>query len=122
MMWRWMVLALVIANGVFWLWSHGQLRELGWGPVDVSEPARLKTQIQPEAVQVTPQGSNPAPTAEPGSAPTTAPASAPASGSEAPGTSASALPAPTTPAASAAALAPAGTTPTATPSVPTKGK
>lgn len=122
MMWRWMVLLLVIANGVFWLWSHGQLRELGWGPVDVSEPARLKTQIQPEALQVTPQDTSTAPTAAPGSAPTPAPASPPTSGSEAPGTAAPAVPAPTTSAATAAAPAPAGTASTAKSHVPAKGK
>ena len=54
-MWRWMVLALVAANGAFWLWSHGELRALGLGPIEVAEPARLKTQIQPEALRVTPQ-------------------------------------------------------------------
>jgi len=54
-MWRWMVLALVVANGGFWLWHHGELRALGLGPIEVAEPARLKTQIQPEALRVTPQ-------------------------------------------------------------------
>ncbi len=62
MMWRWIVLALVAANGVFWLWSHGELRAFDLGPIEVSEPARLKTQIQPEALRVTPQDSAPAPT------------------------------------------------------------
>lgn len=55
MMWRWIVLALVAANGAFWLWSHGELRALDLGPIEVAEPARLKTQIQPEALRVTPQ-------------------------------------------------------------------
>jgi len=63
-MWRWIVLALVAANGVFWLWSHGELRAFDLGPVEVSEPARLKTQIQPEALHVTPQEPTP-PTAAP---------------------------------------------------------
>jgi hypothetical protein len=60
MMWRWIVLALVAANGAFWLWSHGELRAFDLGPIEVSEPARLKTQIQPEALRVTPQDSAPA--------------------------------------------------------------
>ena len=54
-MWRWIVLALVAANGAFWLWTHDELRALGLGPAEVAEPARLKTQVQPEALRVTPQ-------------------------------------------------------------------
>jgi len=87
MMWRWIVLALVAANGGFWLWSHGELRALDLGPIEVSEPARLKSQIQPEALRVTPQEPAAAPatpasleaasTTMPAPAPTTAP-SAPA--------------------------------------------
>jgi hypothetical protein len=61
-MWRWIVLALVAANGVFWLWSHGELRAFDLGPIEVSEPVRLKTQIQPQALRVTPQDAAPAPT------------------------------------------------------------
>ena len=81
-MWRWMVLALVAANGAFWLWSHGELRALDLGPIEVAEPARLKTQIQPEALRVTPQ--EPAPAAAttantPDAAAATVPAPAPAS-------------------------------------------
>lgn len=99
-MWRWMVLALVVANGGFWLWRHGELRALDLGPIEVAEPARLKTQIQPEALRVTPQ--EPAPAA----ATTTntpdaaaAPASAPAPASlqpPAPAGVAPATPAPST--------------------------
>ena len=78
-MWRWMVLALVVANGFFWLWRHGELRALDLGPIEVAEPARLKTQIQPEALRVTPQ--EPAPSAAttantPDAAAATAPAPA----------------------------------------------
>ena len=54
-MWRWIVLALVLANGTFWLWRHGELRPWGFGPLQASEPGRLKTQIQPESLRVTPQ-------------------------------------------------------------------
>ena len=80
-MWRWMVLALVVANGGFWLWRHGELRALDLGPIEVAEPARLKTQIQPEALRVTPQ--EPAPAAAttantPDAAATTATATVPA--------------------------------------------
>jgi hypothetical protein len=55
MMWRWTVLALVAANGGFWLWSHGELRALGWGPIEVAEPGRLTTQIQADKLRLTPQ-------------------------------------------------------------------
>ena len=55
MMWRWIVLILVVLNGLFWLWSHGQLRDFGWGPTEVAEPARLKNQLIPEALVVKPQ-------------------------------------------------------------------
>lgn len=71
MMWRWIVLILVVLNGLFWLWSHGQLRDLGWGPTEVAEPARLNNQLHPEALVVKPQeppagpNSANAPTADP---------------------------------------------------------
>ena len=83
-MWRWMVLALVVANGVFWLWRHGELRALDLGPIEVAEPARLKTQIQPEALRVTPQEPAPAAattanTPDAAAAAATVPAPAPAS-------------------------------------------
>ena len=71
-MWRWMVLALVVANGGFWLWRHGELRALDLGPIEVAEPARLKTQIQPEALRVTPQEPAPAGVAPATPAPSTA--------------------------------------------------
>jgi hypothetical protein len=54
-MWRWMIVALVAANGLFWIWGHDGLRALGLGATDISEPARVKDQIQPEAMRVTPQ-------------------------------------------------------------------
>ena len=101
-MWRWMVLALVVANGGFWLWRHGELRALDLGPIEVAEPARLKTQIQPEALRVTPQERDPAaatPASQPDAAAAAAPASAPAPASlqpPAPAGVAPATPAPST--------------------------
>ena len=101
-MWRWMVLALVVANGGFWLWRHGELRALGLGPIEVAEPARLKTQIQPEALRVTPQEPAPAaatPVSQPDAAAATATVSAPAPASlqpPAPAGVAPATPAPST--------------------------
>lgn len=62
-MWRWMVLLLVLANGLFWLWGHGQLRDFGLGPEDVAEPARLKNQLRPDALEVKPPAPAPTPPA-----------------------------------------------------------
>ncbi len=101
-MWRWMVLALVVANGGFWLWRHGELRALDLGPIEVAEPARLKTQIQPEALRVTPQEPAPAaatPVSQPDAATATATVPAPAPASlqpPAPAGVAPATPAPST--------------------------
>lgn len=77
-MWRWTVLALVAANGAFWLWSHGELRSLGWGPSEVAEPERMKTQIQPEALRVTPQDPTTTPVTPAASAPLAVPNPSPA--------------------------------------------
>jgi len=84
MMWRWTVLALVAANAGFWLWSHGELRTLGWGPIEVAEPNRLKNQIQADMLRLTPQ--EPAAAMKPEAVPDTSPAtpaSAPAMSSAA---------------------------------------
>jgi len=54
MMLRWIILALVVANGLFWLWGHDVLRALGVGPDVVSGPQRMNDQIKPEAMRVTP--------------------------------------------------------------------
>ena len=77
-MWRWTVLALVAANGAFWLWSHGELRSLGLGPLEVAEPERMKTQVQPEALRVTPQEAATPPVSPPASAPLAVPNPSPA--------------------------------------------
>ena len=108
MMWRWTVLALVAANAGFWLWSHGELRTLGWGPIEVAEPNRLKNQIQADMLRLTPQ--EPAAAMKPEAVPDTSPAtpaSAPATSSAAsPASSASAASA-ASPASSASAASPA---------------
>lgn len=54
-MWRWISLALVVANVVFWLWGHEGLRALDMGPDIVQEPERLKNQIQPDSMRVSPK-------------------------------------------------------------------
>jgi hypothetical protein len=54
MMLRWIIVALVVANGLFWLWGQDGLRALGLGPDVVSEPERVKGQIKPDAMRVSP--------------------------------------------------------------------
>jgi hypothetical protein len=47
---RWLVLLLVVANGLFFAWSRGWI---GDGPVDdAREPARMARQIRPDAVRL----------------------------------------------------------------------
>ncbi|MBC7683392.1 MAG: SPOR domain-containing protein [Ferruginibacter sp.] len=51
---RGIVLFLLLANGVFYAWSHGLLAAYGLAPAPVSEPQRLAQQIHPEMVVVLP--------------------------------------------------------------------
>jgi hypothetical protein len=46
------VLALLLANLVFYAWSHGWLAAYGLAPGDESEPQRLTQQIRPELMQL----------------------------------------------------------------------
>jgi hypothetical protein len=53
---RFLVLILILANGVFFAWSDGMLRPAGFAPTQQQEPQRLTQQVKPEAVRVmTPQ-------------------------------------------------------------------
>lgn len=75
---RALLLALLLANLVFFAWSQGWMASAGLGPVTQREPQRLALQIHPEQVQITPLASA---SATPASAPqpaSSAPASAPA--------------------------------------------
>lgn len=49
-MMRALVLLLLLANGGYFAWSQGHLREWGFVPLDMAEPQRLKNQIRPEAI------------------------------------------------------------------------
>lgn len=49
---RLLVVLLLLANGVYFVWSHGHLAALGLGPVNPSEPQRLAQQVKPEALKV----------------------------------------------------------------------
>lgn len=53
---RWGVLALLLANGLFWAWSRGWL---GVAPGPQREPWRLEQQVRPESVRLVPPGAVP---------------------------------------------------------------
>lgn len=50
--WRNWLLALIVANVLFWAWAQGALRWLGVGPTPVQEPQRLQQQVQPQGLQL----------------------------------------------------------------------
>ena len=49
---RLLVLILILLNGVYFAWSEGLFRGLGYGPVVQSEPHRLEQQINPELIRL----------------------------------------------------------------------
>jgi hypothetical protein len=49
---RILALLLVLANGLYFAWSHGALQAYGLAPVPQSEPQRLQQQIRPELLRV----------------------------------------------------------------------
>lgn len=58
---RALVLLLVLANGGYYAWSQGFLRDWGWAPREQAEPQRLANQIRPELLRVLPvPGAKPA--------------------------------------------------------------
>lgn len=77
---RALVLALLVANAVFWGWSHGALGALGWAPVRPDEPERLARQVHAQALHLAPAPGDAAPApARAASTPDTAPQAAAAS-------------------------------------------
>ena len=59
------MLALLLANAVFFAWTHGLLADYGFAPLAQSEPQRLAQQIRPEAMQLINTGEAPQPASEP---------------------------------------------------------
>lgn len=49
---RLIVLVLLLANGVYFAWSHDYLKMYGFGPVAPNEPHRMEQQIKPEMIQL----------------------------------------------------------------------
>ena len=51
-MFRFLVLALVLLNSVYFAWSQGLLQTFGFAPVQQTEPQRMGQQIKPDALRV----------------------------------------------------------------------
>ena len=49
---RFLVLILILANGLYFAWSDGLLRAYGYGPAPQNEPQRAAQQIRPESLHV----------------------------------------------------------------------
>lgn len=49
---RLLVLTLILANGVYFAWSHDRLASWGLGIAPQSEPQRLEQQIEPQRIQL----------------------------------------------------------------------
>ena len=49
---RFFVLALLLANGVYFVWSQGYLRAWDFAPAQQAEPQRLAQQLKPENVRI----------------------------------------------------------------------
>lgn len=49
---RLLTLFLLLANGGYYAWSHGLLRDYGFGPAQQSEPQRLAQQVRPDTLRL----------------------------------------------------------------------
>lgn len=49
---RFLVLTLLLLNGVYFAWSHSLLQAYGFSPAKQTEPERLAQQIKPEALRL----------------------------------------------------------------------
>ena len=60
---RILLIALLLANGLYFAWSQGALAAFGWLPASFSErePHRLDQQVRPGALQIKPPASSAGP-------------------------------------------------------------
>ena len=49
---RLIVLILILLNGAYFAWSEGLLLDLGYGPMQQTEPHRMAQQIKPELIRL----------------------------------------------------------------------
>lgn len=81
---RALVLLLLLANGGYFAWSQGLLRDWGLAPRQQAESQRMGEQLRPELLRVLPApGGRPTPAAAPAEAPAAPAAPAPAPAREA---------------------------------------
>lgn len=46
------LIALILANGAYYAWSQGMLKDWGLAPEEQAEPQRMNEQIKPETLQI----------------------------------------------------------------------
>ena len=46
------LIALLLANAVYYAWSQGLLKDLGYAPEEQAEPQRMDQQLRPETLQI----------------------------------------------------------------------
>ncbi len=51
---RFVIFLLILLNGLYFSWSQGYLEPYGWPSDTSAEPERLKRQILPEAIRISP--------------------------------------------------------------------
>jgi hypothetical protein len=49
---RFLIVILLLANGLYYVWTQGHLAILGLAPVTQTEPERMATQIKPDAIRL----------------------------------------------------------------------
>lgn len=50
---RWLILVLMILNGLFYIWQEGAFTAWGWAPPSPREPERPLHQINPDHIEIT---------------------------------------------------------------------
>jgi hypothetical protein len=50
---RWLILVLMVLNGLFCIWQEGAFKAWGWAPSSPREPERPMQQINPDHIEIT---------------------------------------------------------------------